>query len=438
MGSNVPYESTSRRAPVVSFRQAVLDGLAPDGGLYMPVEIPPLPLGWCQLHGLPEVASEVARPLLDGDIADDALATICADAFSFPVPLVPITGGIDALELFWGPTFSFKDLGARFLARLLDHFATRGAGKLTVLVATSGDTGSAVAHGFAGMLAIDVVLLYPSGRVSPLQEKQLTTAGGSVAALEVAGTFDDCQAMVKAAFADRRVREKRPLTSANSINIGRLLAQVFYYVHACALLAAEGREPAFVCVPSGNFGNLTAALLARAMGCPIDRVVAATNANDTVPRYLATGVYAPRPVIETPANAMDVSDPSNFARIRWLFGNQRSLMAEAIHAIAVSTPEMMATIERVRREHGYLLDPHAAAGFAGLERVLAEARRPAETCVLAATAHPGKFGEAIRAATGGEPNLPPALAAVLTKEKHSTVIGNRAEYLVDYLLDTPP
>jgi threonine synthase len=430
------YFSSNRRAPAVSFAEAVRNGLAPDGGLYLPVDIPALPDEVLQPgnRSLAETAFVLARLFVGDEIAAPDLEAICRDAFSFAIPVVQVNDAIHALELFHGPTFAFKDLGARFLARVMAHFLHRGAQGLTILVATSGDTGSAVAHGFAGMEGIDVVLLYPSGRVSRLQEQQLTSIGGNVTAVEVTGTFDDCQAMVKAALADTEVQTHRPLSSANSINIARLLPQVFYYVHAWQQLAAGPGGLGLICVPSGNLGNLTGALMARLMGLPVEQIIAGTNANDVLPRYLATGWYDPRLVVRTPANAMDVGSPSNFARIQTLLGCSYRRISKLLQAHAVTSAEILSTISRVHQEHGYLLDPHSAVGFAAAERFLAENQDERAASLVAATAHPGKFAEAIREATGAEVEIPAGLAAALNMKKRAIAIGNSFDDLRELLL----
>jgi threonine synthase len=433
------YVSSNHRAPAVSFGEAVRNGLAPDGGLYLPVEMPHLPAEVMQPdsnRSLADTAFTLARLFVGHEIAAPELEAICHDAFSFPVPVVQVGGAVHAIELFHGPTFAFKDLGARFLARVMAHLLRRNDQRLTILVATSGDTGSAVAHGFAGMEGIDVVSLYPSGRVSRLQEQQLTTVCGNVTAVEVAGTFDDCQTMVKAALADAEIQALRPLSSANSINIARLLPQVFYYVDAWHHLAAGPGRPRLICVPSGNLGNLTGALIARLMGLPLDQIIAGTNANDLLPRYLATGRYDPQPVVRTPANAMDVGSPSNFNRIHYLLGGSHRRISEMLRAYAVTSEEILSTINRVHQEHGYLLDPHTAVGFAAIEQFADENQEEQAPTLLAATAHPGKFAEAIRAATGAEVEIPAGLAAAMARKKRSIAISNSFNDLRELLLDS--
>jgi threonine synthase len=435
----MPYSSTCGRAPVVSFGEAVIRGLAPDGGLYLPVELPDLPAE-CLDPGAEmsyaERAFRILRRYVDGDVEDHELQRVCTGAFDFPVPLTAVGESVYALELFWGPTFAFKDFGARFLARIIDAMAVRGDRRTTILVATSGDTGSAVAHGFFGMEAVDVVLLYPSGRVSTLQEQQLTTVGGNVVALEVDGTFDDCQRLVKTAFADAEVSERRPLSSANSISIGRLLPQIVYWVDASVRLGGGPDAPAVICVPSGNYGNVTGALIASLTGLAVERLVIGSNANDSVPRYLANGVFEPRATIRTPANAMDVGNPSNLARIRALLGDDIERVRSLFRGYSVSTPEILSTIGDVYRRHGLVLDPHSAVGFEALRRYREEHREVTGPAFFAATAHPAKFAEAIVEATGREVEIPDRLSEALEKKKHAIRIGADFAELRSYLIDT--
>jgi threonine synthase len=431
------FVSTRGQADPVSFRVATLAGLAPDGGLYLPEELPQL--GAEQLDpqlSFTDRAMLLARPLVEDDFNDAELADLCHSTFDFPVKLVDLDNGLHVLELFWGPTFAFKDFGARFLARVMNRFTADEGQRLTILVATSGDTGSAVAHGFAGMDAIDVVLLYPSGRVSPLQEKQLTTVGGNVSALEVAGTFDDCQAMVKQAFADAELQALRPLSSANSINIGRLLPQIFYYVHAIAVLAASPTQPAVICVPSGNYGNVTGALMAWLMGLPVKRLVVGSNENDVVPRFLETGIYKTRETVTTPANAMDVGNPSNMARIQSFLAYDLELITQRFRGFKVTTPEIFETIREVKEETGYLLDPHSAVGYRALQRYRDESGPTYGPHLFAATAHPAKFSEAIKAAIGEDVEIPDGLQLALQRPKNATQIDADAARLKEYLVDT--
>ena len=432
------FYSTNKKAPKVTFREAALKGLAPDGGLYMPEQLPTLPAGCLIQSNKPsfaETAFMMVRPFVGNDIPETDLEAICQDAFSFPVKLSRITKNINTLELFWGPTFAFKDFGARFLARTIDYFARRENRHMTILVATSGDTGSAVAHGFSGMEAVDVVLLYPSGRVSPMQEKQLTTLSGNVSALEVKGTFDDCQSMVKQAFADDELQYHRPLSSANSINIGRLLPQSFYYVYAANQLEVSEASPVYICVPSGNFGNMTGALMAKKMGLPVKHVIVGTNSNDVVPQYLESGKFRPRPAIQTPASAMDVGNPSNFARILDLYDHSYDAIAEEITGYSFSDDRIYQIINDVQTEHGYLLDPHSAVGFGALSSYLSSVNDDGTgPAFFASTAHPGKFSEAILEATGQQIEIPAALAEAMNKEKQATLIDGKYEQLKQYLM----
>lgn len=431
------YISTAGEALPVSFREAVIQGLAPDGGLYLPSELPAMsPELYRRDLSFVERAAGLLSPFTGGEIDDASLAQLCVDAFDFPVELVSLeNGALHVLELFWGPTFAFKDFGARFLARVMNLFASEQGRKLTILVATSGDTGSAVANGFAGMDAIDVVLLYPSGRVSTLQEQQLTTVGGNVEALEVEGAFDDCQAMVKAAFADPEIQARRPLSSANSINIARLLPQMLYYVDAGARLGATAERPMTLCVPSGNYGNVTGALIATLRGLPTRRLIVASNANDVVPQFLATGIFEPREAVSTPANAMDVGNPSNLDRITFLLGGDIERVRDRFVGYSVSTSEILKTIREVRYDTGYLLDPHSAVGFHAIDRYRREHGQPEGPAVFVATAHPAKFGEAICEATDETVEIPEGLAQALRKEKCATKIAATPERLKEYLLD---
>ncbi len=432
------FRSTSGSGSLVSAKEAIIQGLAPDGGLFMPEHIPQLPkvfLEGLESQSLPEIGVEVAKLFLSEDIEASALRALVEDTLAFPVPMVPLAEQIDILELFHGPTLAFKDFGGRFLGRLVAHFLRGSDREITVLVATSGDTGSAVAHGFYQVPGIEVVLLYPRGKVSPIQEQQLTTLGGNIRALEVDGTFDDCQRMVKQAFLDPIIAKKRTLTSANSINIGRLLPQSFYYFHARAQAAKAGRaslrDAMVFSVPSGNFGNLTAGLLARRMGLPIAKFVAATNANDVVVRYLETGVFSPAPSKQTVSNAMDVGNPSNFARLMDIFSSSRDEMAEELFGVAFTDEETTAKIARQFQASGYILDPHAAVGVLGLERYLAT--DPGAFGVVLGTAHPAKFMETVSKAIGQPLPLPPSLEATLAKKKQATAVPNDYEVIRELL-----
>ena len=412
------YYSTEGRAPVASLEKAVVQGLAEDRGLYMPERIPALPADWFRRMpdlSFVEIAQEVAGAFFGEDVPRAELDRIVAETLSFDCPAVPVEEGIYALELFHGPTLAFKDVGARFMARLLGHF-TQHEGKVNVLVATSGDTGSAVANGFLGVPGTHVFVLYPKGRVSPVQECQFTTLGRNITALEVDGSFDDCQALVKAAFLDDDLRAALRLTSANSINVARFLPQAFYYFHGYAQLARLGQAYRLVvCVPSGNFGNLCAALVARRMGLPVHRFIAANNRNDVFFNYLQTGSYVPMPSIRTLANAMDVGDPSNFARILDLYGQRWADIRKDISGAVVGDGTIIATIRQCLAETGYLLDPHGACGY----RALKDSLHDGETGFFCETAHPAKFRETVSRAIGHDIDLPARLAAFLSGEKQT-------------------
>jgi threonine synthase len=370
---------------------------------------------------LPDIATEVLSAYID-DIPLAELRTIVQEAFSFPIPLVKLDGDLYLLELFHGPTLAFKDVGARFMARALSYFLRTQEQKLTIAVATSGDTGSAVAHGFYNVPNISVYVFYPSGKISPLQEQQMTTLGGNIHAIEIDGTFDDCQDLVKRALTDSDVVRVRNLTTANSINLGRLIPQITYYVWAGLLFRERaGRSgavsPMFV-VPSGNFGNLTAAVYAKHMGCAISSFISASNANDVVPEYFRTGVFRPRPSLQTYSNAMDVGNPSNFARLESLYRKNPLQMKRDITAVSISDSE---TIDEIRRTHertGYVLDPHTAVGVAAARNAAARGSSPAAT-IVAATAHPGKFPEVVGRALGTIAPLPEQLRQAMQRPKQS-------------------
>jgi threonine synthase len=413
------FVSTSGSAPRADLATAVFQGLAPDGGLYLPERLDPLsPAVLESFRGAPfeQVALVLARHLLGQDLPAEVLERVVREALDFPVPLVALGRGRYALELFHGPTCAFKDVGARFMARVMAALRRGGPQAedrpLTVLVATSGDTGSAVAHAFYGLPSVRVFVLYPWGKVSPLQERQFTTLGGNITAVAVNGTFDDCQRLVKRALSDPELSDL-DLTSANSINVGRLLPQIFYYFHAWGQLP-ETPAQLVISVPSGNFGNLTAGLMAKRLGLPVNRFVAATNVNDVVPEYLETGRFAPRPSVATLSNAMDVGNPSNFARIVALYGGDRAALRADVEGSAHDDDQTRAAISRVFAETGYILDPHSAVAWLGLSRALQE--RPEATGIFLATAHPAKFAEVVEPAIGRPVPLPPQLAACLGKE----------------------
>ncbi len=428
------YRSTARQAALTSLRGAVLRGLAPDGGLYMPVEIARhSPEELEEFRGLPftEVCFRVVRPFATPDVPEEILWQIVSEAINFPVKLISLSPGLHVLELFHGPTLAFKDFGARFMARLMGYFVRGEDRTLTVLVATSGDTGSAVAHGFLGVPGIRVVILYPSKRISEAQEKQFTTLGQNVTALEVAGTFDDCQRLVKQAFSDDDLNRRAWLTSANSINIGRLLPQMFYHVAAYRQLPVAS-VPLIVSVPSGNFGNLTAGLFAKRVGLPVAKFVASTNANDVVPEYLKSGKFQPRPAKATYSNAMDVGNPNNFPRLMDLCRNRLEYVQREIWGHGASDEETLREMRAVWERYRYVVDPHTAVGILGWEAYRKEHPDPAQGLVLA-TAHPAKFAGVVQRAIGQAPPLPDRLASHLQKPKQSRPISNAYADLKEFL-----
>ncbi|UOQ97856.1 threonine synthase [Hymenobacter sp. 5317J-9] len=428
------YYSLRHQSPRVDFRTATVTGQAPDGGLYFPETIPKFLPGFLrELRTLSKatVALNVMQPYVGDAIPPADLLRICAEAVDFDFPLVPVTEGVAALELFHGPTLAFKDVGARFMSRCLGYFAQRGdTPPVTVLVATSGDTGGAVASGFLGVPGVEVVILYPSGKVSPVQEQQLTTLGQNITALEVQGTFDDCQALVKQAFQDAELSKRRFLTSANSINVARWLPQQLYYCFA-AQQWPEGAAPPVVSVPSGNFGNICAGLLARASGLPLGHFIAACNANEPVPAYLRTGTFAPRPAVPTFSNAMDVGNPSNFARILELFDNDLGKMRAALGADTVSDDDTVAAIRQVWNEKGYLLDPHGAVAYTALRRYQAENAGAAG--MILATAHPVKFPTVVEPILGQPIQLPEVVQALQGRAKRSVPLAVDYEELKAFL-----
>lgn len=428
------YVSTRRTVPPVSFTTALFEGLAADGGLYVPETIEPWTseeLSHLQRHTLTEIGLRALRPFTRGDLDPAILEAVVVEALNFPIPLVEVQPGVFALELFHGPTFAFKDVGARVMARLMAS-RHRGDDPLTILAATSGDTGSAVAHAFHGVPNTRVVILYPDGRVSPTQEAQLTMFNGergNVRAYAVAGSFDECHRLTREAYADPDLRRTMRLTSANSVNVGRLLPQSVYYVHAVAQLQALGYGSSEItfCTPSGNFGNLTAGLIAKRAGLPIARFIAATNANDVVPAYLETGRFEPRPSQQTLSNAMDVGHPSNFDRMLWLYDGDLDAMRRDVTGRRFSDDDVRATIRRVYEERGYLLDPHSAIAYMGLTGQVGRIGRVGHTGqvghvgrvgVFLATAHPAKFAEIVEPIIGRPVETPPALAEAINGPQH--------------------
>jgi threonine synthase len=425
--------STRGGSPPITFIDALFAGTAPDGGLYMPERLEPLPTGTVdRLRGadIVEIGTTVGAHILRDEITREALEPLIREALDFPVPIVQVADRISVLELFHGPTMAFKDVGARVQARLLHHF-TDGT-PLTILVATSGDTGSAVAQAFHRVPDSRVVVLYPEGQVSDVQEAQMASLGDNITALAVRGTFDDCQRLVKQAFADDDLRSHVWLTPANSINLGRLLPQAFYYF---LLAGLDGDRGPVVSVPSGNFGNLTAGLIAKRIGLPITQFVAATNVNDAVPEYLKTGFYQPRPSIATVANAMDVGAPSNFERVQSLYSGDLAALRRDIVGFAYQDSEVIAEIGRVYREHGYLLDPHSAIAWLALKDRLADL--PDARGVLLATAHPAKFREVVEPAIGKSIELPQALADAISRPRQSISMPADYDALDEFLRATP-
>ncbi|WP_346854316.1 threonine synthase [uncultured Draconibacterium sp.] len=433
------YYSTNKNTPDVSLKEAVVKGLAADNGLFMPEKIERFePSFFENIQNLTfqEIAFEVAKKFFGDDIEESKLREIVYDTLQFDCPVAKVTDSIYSLELFHGPTLAFKDVGARFMARLLQHFLGKQEKLVNVLVATSGDTGSAVANGFLGVDGIHVHVLYPKGKVSLIQESQFTTLGQNITALEVDGTFDDCQHLVKTAFLDKELNDKLVLTSANSINVARFLPQAFYYFNAYARLKENGvldGKDFVVSVPSGNFGNLTAGLIAGEMGLPVKQFIAANNANDVVFEYLKSGNYKTRPSVETIANAMDVGAPSNFARILDLFDHSHKTISEKIKGYRYSDDEIRQIIDKVYQETGYLCDPHGACGFESLADFLNEN----QVGVFLETAHPAKFTETVEKVIGkGNVALPEKLAAFMKGKKQSSLLTKEYEVFKDYLLST--
>ncbi len=429
------YGSTSRKAPLTSLRGAVLRGLAPDGGLYMPMEIArhsPAELEEFRRLPFTEVCFRVVKPFATPDVPEEVLWQIVSEAINFPVKLVSLSPGLHILELFHGPTLAFKDFGARFMARLMGYFVRSETRPLTVLVATSGDTGSAVAHGFLGVPGIRVVILYPSKRISEAQEKQFTTLGENITALEVAGSFDDCQRLVKQAFSDVELNKRAFLTSANSINVARLLPQMFYHVAAYRQLPVAS-VPLIVSVPSGNFGNLTAGIFAKRIGLPVAKFIASTNSNDVVPQYLRSGEFCPRAAMATYSNAMDVGNPNNFPRLLDLCRGRLEYVQKEIWGHSATDDETIAAMKALHDRYGYVADPHTAVGFLGWEAYKFEHPDPAQGLVLA-TAHPAKFADVVKKAVGSAPPLPDRLAAYLRREKLSLPMSSGYDDFKQFLL----
>jgi threonine synthase len=429
------YYSTNKIAKEATLQQAVVKGLASDKGLFMPEQIKTLPQSFfdnIENLSFQEIAYVVADAFFGEDVDAESLKEIVYDTLSFDAPIVKVTENIYSLELFHGPTLAFKDVGARFMSRLLGYFIKKeGTENVNVLVATSGDTGSAVANGFLGVKGIRVFVLYPKGKVSPIQECQFTTLGQNITALEIDGTFDDCQALVKNAFMDEDLNKKHKLTSANSINVARFLPQAFYYFYAYAQLKKLGKEKKMVvCVPSGNFGNITAGLFGKKMGLPIKRFIASNNANDIFFNYLQTGEYNPRPSIATLANAMDVGDPSNFARILDLYNNNVNAIRNEISGARYSDEEIASTMNTCRKETNYILDPHGACGYQALKDGLKEN----EIGVFLETAHPAKFLEKVEEILNEKIEIPEKLQSFMKGTKQSIEMSKNFESFKSFLM----
>jgi threonine synthase len=427
------YYSLHQQSPTVDFRTASIQGQAPDKGLYFPAKIPQLDTKWIAelaKHDNETIAYEVIRPYVGDTIAAPDLQQIVQATIDFPIPLVRVTDRISSLELYHGPTLAFKDIGARFMSRCLAHFVKGNDKKITVLVATSGDTGGAVANGFYDVEGVEVIILYPSGKVSNVQEQQLTTLGKNITALEVQGNFDDCQQMVKAAFLDEDLRQKLALTSANSINVARWLPQQFYYFFAYKQWQHQNTAP-IVCVPSGNFGNICAGLLAHASGLPVAHFLAACNANDTVPEFLQTGQYLPKKAKATISNAMDVSDPSNFVRIMEIFEQNQPALKKCMSSSSIDDATTKASLQMVWQKHQYLCDPHGAVGFHALEQYLQN--HPSAKGFFLETAHPIKFYDVVEPIIGERIPIPASIQKQLNKKKQSILLknGELKEYLMN-------
>jgi len=430
------YRSTRNKKHIVSFKEAVLQGIAPDGGLYMPVKIPKLPSDFFQQIekiDFQELAFCAARLFIDEELPEKILWEIIQDAYNFDAPLIKISENLNILELFHGPTLAFKDFGARFMARTISYFNRNSDNQVTILVATSGDTGSAVANGFLNQPGVEVVLLYPSGMVSEIQEKQLTTLKGNVTALEVEGTFDDCQRLVKTAFLDKELKERKKFSSANSINIARLIPQSFYYLFAYAQLEIKD-SPIIISVPSGNLGNLTAGLFAREMGMPVFKFIAALNINDVFLKYLKTGIFKSQAAIPTISNAMDVGNPSNFARILDLYLEDYQTVKKVIYGASFTDEQTREAIKEVFDRYQYIIDPHGAVGYLALKQYLAEKSMKHFQGIVLETAHPAKFSQSVEEVISQKVETPPVLAQCLRKEKRTIKISKDFKDFKDFLL----
>jgi len=427
--------STNHQVPEVNLKEAVFKGLPDDNGLYMPEKIPALPASFFEnidKLSFQDIAFEVCKALIGDEVPEKEIRSIVDDVLTFEAPVIKVEDNIYVLELFHGPTLAFKDFGARFMARLMSYFLQKEKTEIMILVATSGDTGSAVAQGFLDKAGIKVTILYPSGKVSDLQEKQLTTLGKNITALEVKGTFDDCQRMVKQAFLDKEITSKINLSSANSINISRLIPQSFYYFYAYAQAKKLGKKVVFS-VPSGNFGNICGGLIAKKMGLPIDMFVASTNVNDIMPKYINTGIFEAKPSIATISNAMDVGNPSNYPRVIELYGKDLNALRKDVVGKAYTDEATAAAVKSVYKATGYVMDPHGAVGYLGLKEYFKESGKDA-TGIFLATAHPAKFIEVVNDIIEKDVEIPARLQEVANKKKESIVIENDFEKLKSFLL----
>ena len=427
------YYSLNKKAPNTSFKDAVIKGLAPDKGLYFPESITPLPKSFFDTidnlsHS--EIAFTAIKQFVSPDIPEDVLKTIIEETLSFDFPIVKLNENISTLELFHGPTMAFKDVGARFMARCLGYFNTNNTNEVTVLVATSGDTGGAVANGFLGVKGVNVVILYPSGKVSDIQEKQLTTLGQNISALEVDGVFDDCQDMVKRAFLDEELTSKMQLTSANSINVARWLPQLFYFMFAYKQLHNKHKEIVFS-VPSGNFGNICAGMMAQQLGLPIKHFIAANNENNVVTEFLATKHYNPKPSVQTISNAMDVGNPSNFIRIQEIYNNDFKALKNNLSSYSFTDDETRKALKEIYEDYSYIADPHGAVGYLGAKAYLKNNSNA--HCVFLETAHPTKFLDVVEDVISKTVELPAQIEAVMDKKKKSIEISTYDE-LKSFLL----
>ncbi len=425
------FYSTKNRGELVSLREAVLKGMPSDNGLYMPQRIPALQPSFFEQKSasFQEMSFDVAKQFIEKDIPSDVLSRLISDAINFDAPLIQLSEQIHVLELFHGPTLAFKDFGARFMSRIMSFFVKDSDESLNVLVATSGDTGSAVANGFYGVPGINVIILYPSGKISDIQEKQIATLDKNITALEIDGTFDDCQQLVKSAFIDPDLNRVLRLTSANSINIARLIPQSFYYVWAIAQLPSHSDKTIIISVPSGNFGNLTAGLIAKKMGLPVGKFITATNSNSVVPEYLAHGKFVPKPSVQTISNAMDVGNPSNFARMLDMYKNSLPKMRADLTGNSHSEEDTRQAIRDVKERFGYTLDPHGAVGYSGLVSVLSDN----QIGVFLETAHPAKFLTVVEPIIEDKIQIPERLAQYLNRKKKSTKITKDFDNFKEFL-----